>query len=213
VAFKENFFSSTILLWRPSDRRLALRNIYYSFILPELAANSLVFAETGVISLLVGFPLLTHVPILSQAGVGLKVAFLTCIVAESAFAIFLNFFVAANRLNDYAYVRLLRRGLFLVLLLVAWATWHASLGLTIGLYLITSLMTVVIMGAKLFQASEVYQYSLGSLGKCLSYGMRSQAMVSIDMANLQLNAILLGFWPTGAKALLVALNLAAHGYW
>jgi len=192
---------------------LHLGNLYYSrtIAFPVLAANTLLYlAATLVLVLAAGWPLTAYLPVLRQGGVDLKALFLCCLALEAAFAVFLNFFVATDRLREYSFLRLFRRGLFFVLLVAAWYLWQASVTLTMGLYLLALVVTVALMGIMLFWGVSIWQVELRSLGICLGYGLRSQTLVFMDLANLRMNGLLLGFWapPADNGLYSVALNFS-----
>ncbi len=217
VAIKGEFFflmNNILLLGVLLTGGLYLGNIYYykKYSFPELAANSLVYLLCLGFLLILGYPLLSHLPVLSTGGFWLKVFFLACLFGEVSTGLYQNFFVATDQLKEYALVRILRRSLFMLLLVLAWITWKASVDLILGLYMVNFLVIFLIswfyLGPRLPWGAGPFRCHAASLGKCLGYGLKSQALVSLDMGNQRLTAIFLGFWASSAENGLysVALN-------
>lgn len=224
VSLKGEYFflvTSILLIGTLLTGGLHLGNIYYSknFRFPELAANSLAYLmAVGVLLFAIGFPLLSRLPVLSRGNFWLQAIFITCLALEVFGNLFVNFFVATDKLFEYAQIRILRRSLFLLFLVLAWLTWQASLELIMGFFLLAYLMillfTGITLGPRLPWHAGPFQVKLGSLRKCLGYGLRSQALITAEMGNQRLNAIFLGFWanPIQNGLYSVAINLG-QGLW
>lgn len=220
VALKGEYFflvTTIVLLGTMLTGGLYLANIYYSRYIsfPELAANSLVYlGVVGVILFAIGFPVLSFFPILSNGRFWLKGIFLACLLLECVGMIFISFFVAQNQLHNYAQIRVLRRGFFLLLLVLAWFIWKASLKLIFLFYMLTIMFALLLTFFRLPWGSAWFRFRLRSFGQCLGYGLRSQALITAEMGNQRLNAIFLGFWanPIQNGLYSVAINLG-QGLW
>lgn len=214
VALKGDYFflaSSVLLVGTLLTGGMHLGNVYYlrSIPLSQLSANTLIYVSgVALIVFCAGFPLASKIPVLARGNQALTVIFIFCLVLDCTCTIFMNFFIGLGELARYAMVRIVRRGMFLVLLLGAWLIWEPSLELTLFFYLATTVIALALTGYLLPLQSGVFRCQWQSLGRCLSYGLRSQALVSVDMGTQRINTIVLGFWATSMDNGLfsVALN-------
>jgi O-antigen/teichoic acid export membrane protein len=217
VALKGEYFfltNNVLLIGVLLTCGLHMGNIYYfkHMPFPELAANSLLYLIFLGLILGLVYPLLSYLPVLSTSNFWLKAVFLACLFWEVASILFMNLFVATDMLTEYALVRILRRGSFLILLILAWVTWQASLDLIFTIFMLNFFILFIafffILGPRLPWRAGPFRGNLRSLGKCLGYGLKSQALVSVDMGNQRLTAVFLGFWSTPMQNGLysVALN-------
>jgi O-antigen/teichoic acid export membrane protein len=202
VASKGEYFfltNNVLLFGTLITAGLHFGNLYYykDIAFPELAANSLLYFICLSLLLLLTYPLLSYVPVLSAGGFWLKAAFLACLFWQAVSILYKNFFVASSLLGEYSMVRILYRLLFLLLLALVWVFWDASLNLLFGIFtlnfFILFIISIFYLGPRLPWRRAPFSCNVRSLGKCLGYGVKSQALVSADMGNQRMTAVILGF--------------------
>ena len=217
VALKGEYFfltNNVLLIGTMLTAGLHFGNTYYSskIAFPELVANSILYSIGLSVVLVLSYPLLSHIPVLSAGGFGLKATFLACLFLQVVLVIYKQFFVASSLLSEYSTVRVMDRALFLLLLVLLWISCAPSLNLIFGIFTLESFILFIItffyLGSRLPWGTGAFSLNMGSLKKCLGYGLKSQALVSADMGNQRLNAVLLGFLasPTENGLYSVAFN-------
>lgn len=203
VAIKGEYFFLTnlvLLIGTIMTAGLHFGNTYYfkEIAFPELAANSIVYLIFLSLVLAIGYPLLSHLPVLSTDRSGLKAIFLACLFLQALLVIYKQFFVASSLLSEYSIVRIMDRSLFLLLLALLWITCTPSLNLIFGIFTLESFILLIItlfyLGPRLPWRKAPLSWNAASLGKCLKYGLKSQGLVTADMGNQRITGVLLGFW-------------------
>lgn len=190
---------------------LHLGNVYQSkhFPISMLAVNSIVFLILlGGITFGVGLPILSSMVFFAGYDIWTRIIFLACLFFESVWIILAYFYVAMDNLYQYSQVPILRRGIFFVLVILAFVFMHPSVPLVLIFYLTSTLGSMILMVVKFPWAGGLGSVGWRSLWESLKYGCRSQALVMADDLTLRINVILLGLWATASQTGLysVALN-------